>query len=349
MLVYWALFAFFAAGSLVARPQFAARGFGPLALAFGAVVIALLIGFRYEIGADWETYQFVFSFAAYDDLWSQLQLGEPGYQLLNFVVRRSGIEIWLVNLVCGAIFTWGLHRFCKVQPDPWLAYAVAIPYLVIVVGMGYTRQAVALGLLMAGLAAFQRGSSVFRFAAYAAAAALFHKTAVAVLPLVIFATKRNRGLNFIAGIAISILFYDLFLSNSIDAYVQNYVVQRYSSQGAAIRVAMNLLAAVLMLTVGKRLRFPIQEERVWRGFSYAALALLVFLLLSPSSTAVDRLALYIIPLQIAVLPRLIMLFRNELSGKLIVVGYAAAIQFTWLNFASHAEYWVPYQFFPLFG
>jgi hypothetical protein len=43
---------------------------------------------------------------------------------------------------------------------PWWPY----PYLAIVVAMGYTRQAVAIGLIMAGLASYFRDGSVLRFA-----------------------------------------------------------------------------------------------------------------------------------------------------------------------------------------
>lgn len=318
-------------------------------LVVGALAIALIIGLRYEVGADWETYKFIFSFAAYDDLFDQLNKGDPGYQLINWSVNRLGAGIWLVNLICGSIFAWGLYRFARAQPDPWLAYAIAIPYLVIVVGMGYSRQAIALGILMAGLASFERGASVLRFAGFVAVAALFHKTAVVALPLVIFASKRNRLLNVIAGLALSVLFYDLFLSESVDSYVKNYVGAEYNSQGAAIRVVMNLVPATLMLALGRRLGFPPTEERVWRAFSFAALGLLVLLLVSPSSTAVDRMALYIIPLQIAVLSRAYLLFRGERVGKLVIIGYAFSIQFTWLNFAAHARYWVPYQFYPVTG
>ena len=56
----------------------------------------------------------------------------------------------------------------------------------VVVAMGYTRQLIAIGILMAGLASLGRGGSVIRFALYVALAALFYKIAVLVLPLVIF-------------------------------------------------------------------------------------------------------------------------------------------------------------------
>ena len=81
-----------------------------------------------------------------------------------------------------------------------------------------------------------------------------------------------------------------------------------------------------------------------------ALSLVVALFVSPSSTAVDRLGLYLIPLQLLVLSRIPDSFAvyeasaRRLSG--LVVLYSAAVMFVWLNFASHAGYWLPYRFHP---
>lgn len=349
MFVYWALFAFFAIGTLSQgsrqhHPE-ARQPFSPM-LMLGGIALAVIIGLRYDVGADWGNYVRIFSIGGFIDLGNALAQGDPGYQFVNWTLKRAGADIWLVNLTCAVIVAWGLIRFARAQSDPWLAVVVAMPYFVVVVAMGYTRQAAALGFLFAGLAGLQRGSSVIRFAAYVAVAALFHKTAVVVLPLVIFAGERNRLLNLVAGAALSVLFYDLFLSNSVDMLMKNYVDARYGSQGAAIRVAMNLVPAVILLFSGKKLVFSRQEYGMWKAFSLAAIALLVALLVSPSSTAVDRIALYIIPLQIAVLTRVPTLFKDRGTGTWLVVVYAALIQFTWLNFAVHARYWVPYHFYP---
>jgi hypothetical protein len=75
--------------------------------------------------------------------------------------------------------------------------------------------------------------------------------------------------------------------------------------------------------------------------------LLVLLLVLPSSTAVDRLALYVMPLQVAVLSRFPLAFGRRM-GTFIVVLYSLAIEFVWLNFATHARFWIPYQVYPLF-
>lgn len=344
MIAYWLLFSFFAIGALGSRispPGVDSRNSGLLLI--GAVLTTLMIGLRDWVGADWPIYEFLFDYTAYRELGQVLEVGDPGYQFLNWAVQRGGGELWLVNLVCGAIFVWGLLRLVRNQPSPWLAFLVAIPYLVIVVAMGYTRQAVAIGFLMAGLAALGRGASILRFAIYMAFAALFHKTAVIALPIVIFAGQRNRALNALAGIAMFILLYDLFLADSVEDFVENYIEAEYSSQGAAIRVAMNIVPALIVLVGGARLGFNPQEERIWRYFSYAAFGLLVLLMVLPSSTAVDRMALYIMPLQVVVLSRAFILFGNWTTGRNVIVAYLFVIQFVWLNFAQHAPAWVPYQ------
>ena len=339
MLIYWALFGFFAVGTLMTWPvQPGVRNRQPILL-LGAILTAVIVGLRYKVGADWESYQFMFSYAARSDLARVLQLGDPGYQVLNWTVQQLGGELWLVNLVCGAIFVWGLLRFCRAQPDPWLTAAVAVPYLVIVVAMGYTRQAVALGILMAGLASFQRGGSIVRFAIYVAVAALFHKTAVVVFPLAALASTRIV-------IAASILLYDMFLGDSMDKFIQHYIKTGYSSQGAAIRVTMNIVAALAFWVVGRRMQFTETEWKLWRNFSFAAVGFLVLLLVLPSSTAVDRMSLYIMPLQLAVLSRIPIALKSPFAGRALVLSYLALVEFVWLNFAQHANFWVPYQLYP---
>ena len=71
---------------------------------------------------------------------------------------------------------------------------------------------------------------------------------------------------------------------------------------------------------------------------------------SPSSTAVDRVALYWIPLQLFVLSRLPdVLGRREGKNAFwvgLLVTFSAAVLFVWLSFAEMAYAWLPYQFYP---
>jgi hypothetical protein len=347
MIPYWLIFGYIFFAALLSNSSATGREPSTMPLLVGVAVIAAMIGLRFEVGADWETYEVLYRLAGRFDLLRALEIGDPGYQLINWVGQQLGFGLWLVDLVCALIFSWGLYRFARAQADPWLALVVAIPYLVIVVAMGYTRQSVAIGITMAGLASLQRGGSIPKFAIYIVFAALFHKTAVVVLPLVVFAADRNRLLNMLAGIATIVLLYDLLLADSVDQFVTNYIEAEYNSQGAAIRVAMNLVPATIFLAARSRFRYLTLDDRIWRNYSLAAWLFLAMLLVLPSSTAVDRLALYVIPLQLAILSRVPRAFDSSGVLRIAVMTYSALVLFVWLNFAKHAHAWLPYQFYPL--
>ncbi|MES2119088.1 MAG: EpsG family protein [Pseudomonadota bacterium] len=315
-------------------------------LVIGTLMTIALIGLRYRVGADWQAYVDIFDGARRTSLSSALQLGDPGYEAINWAVGQYGAQVWMVNLVSGAIFGWGLLRFCAAQPRPWLAFCVAIPYLVIVVAMGYTRQAVALGVLMAGLARQAKGASPLNFSIYVALAATFHSTAVVIFPIVAWSSRGSPVINAALLGSIGIVLYQFFLGKNMDAYVANYLDTAYSSQGAFIRVSMNIVAAGCFYIAGRRLEFESHEYKIWRNFSLAAVVMLVLLAVLPSSTAVDRVSLYLMPLQIAVISRLPLLSRNGASTAMGVILYLAAVEFVWLNYAQFSKYWIPYQFYP---
>jgi len=344
MLPYWILFGFCAMGAILSRPRGAGGGRSPILWLAGAA-IALMIGLRFEVGADWENYLRIFERIAHLSWESALARSDPAFQILNWWVADNGWRIWVVNLVCGGLFSWGLIRFCLSQPYPWIALTVAVPYVVIVVAMGYTRQGAALGIILAGLADYLRRESILRLAAYIAFAATFHATAVLAFILVALTGRRNRAVNLIGAIAVTILFYNLFLASSVDRFYGVYMKTGYSSQGALIRVLMDTSAGVLFLAIGRKLGFGEVEYKIWRNFAWASIAALIALAISPSSTAVDRVAIYLLPIQIAVFSRLpLVAQRNELVRFFPVLLFASVL-FVWLNFAQHAKLWLPYQWF----
>ena len=348
MLIYWAIFAFFALGAVadVSRTPDLRRPRPGWVL--GGACILIMIGCRYEVGADWDTYQFMFSYTGFVSFWQSVSIGDPSYQAINWIVRHLDGEVVWVNIVCAALFTWGLFRLARVQPYPWLAILVAVPYMVIVASM-YTRQAAALGILMAGFSALIRGGSLARFVVYVLFAATFHRTAIAVLPLVVLSRPTNRFINILGGVAAFYALFDVFLADSMEDFVSGYIERQYSSQGAAIRVAMDVLAASVFLIKRKAFGFPEAEDRMWFYFAMASFAAVFFLVVSPSSTAVDRLSLYLMPLQVVILSRVPFVFTSRHLGVLLVASYCFAVQFVWLNFARHAQFWLPYQFYPLFS
>lgn len=351
MLAYWVLFSTPAIATMFERRGRPLGNRGERTLfVLMALTVGLMVGLRYRVGGDWRGYLGHFAEASNLDFLDIATAGDPGYVLLNWLVANLGGDVWLVNLACGAIFASGLLSFARAQPRPWLALAIAVPYLVIVVAMGYTRQGVAIGLAMHGLVALGSQRSTAKFVLWVVLAACFHKSAVLLIPIAALAENRGRLWSACWIGAATVIAYATLLQSSVDRLVTGYVDSGYDSSGAEIRVAMNALPALILIATRNRFLFRAHERSMWLILAWLSLALVPALVLSPSSTAVDRLGLYLIPLQLMVLSRVPDTFgktteaARNLSG--LVVIYSAVTLFVWLNYASHALYWLPYRMYP---
>ena len=350
MLPYWLMFGVCVPLSLISAEQKdTRRGFERVYPIVIGMIITIMIGFRFHVGGDWGSYVNLQQLTAMVGLTHAIGHGDPGYVAINWITAQFGWPIWTVNLFCGTIFTVGLTAFCRDQPNPGLAFAVAVPYLVIVVAMGYTRQSVAIGFAMLAMLEVPRGNLV-RFGLWMLAAAAFHKTAVVLVPIIALSMSRRPLIMAAWGGVLTLALFWMFLSSDLDRLMYGYVDSTYDSQGAAIRLSMTVVPAVIFLI--KRHSFGISraEYGLWRNLSFAAFGLLAAFLLLNSSTVVDSLALYLLPLQMFVFGRMPRLFGGGTANRmmiLLVLVYSASVQFVWLTYASNARSWVPYQLYPI--
>jgi len=214
--------------------------------------------------------------------------------------------------------------------------------------MNYTRQGAAFGFVLWALIALQDGH-IRRFAVLIVVAALFHKSAALLMPLGALAGTRNWFWAFLWISIASALVYVLLLAGGRVAIVDNYLGQRMFSEGANIRVAMNSIAAFLYLALRNRLDLGPDARRLWTRYSLITLLFIPALILSPSSTAVDRVALYFAPIQILVLsqlPRIAVRPSLSTATACVVVSAYAIVLFVWFNFSPFAHAWLPYRFYP---
>jgi hypothetical protein len=301
-----------------------------------------------EIGGDWEAYVEHFKFYREANLFQALGHLDPGYGFVNWLVARAGLSFIWTNLVCACIFCWGLGRFLKIEPSPWLALVVAVPYLIIVVAMGYTRQAVAIGFLLAGIVDFQKHNSLLRLAAYIAGGALFHKTVVVMFPVLALAQDRSMLVKGVMMMGLAVLLYAAFASSAAETLYSNYVTEEYDAAGALIRLSMNAAPAILFLLARKRFHLIPLAEKIWRNIAIAALVLLAGLVFFSSTVFLDRLGLYLIPIQLMVFGRLPFIgLRSPYSAPMAlgVIALYATVLFAWLNTGVNAQWWVPYEMY----
>lgn len=309
------------------------------------VLLTLVIGFRFEVGGDWGAYLIHFNNILHFSFSEVLTRGDPAYFMINWLVADAGWSIVWVNLVCALMVIIGVNAFCREQPLPWLALLVAMPYLIIVVSMGYSRQAAALGLVLVGLTALGKNQTG-KFIFWVILGALFHKSAVILLPIAALAATQHRIWTFIWVAIVSIVGAYILVSQQVDDLWLNYVSDEYAfaSQGATIRVTMNAVPSVLLLLFRERIFYNAVERRLWLWLAIFSLACIVGLSYSP--TAIDRLALYFIPVQLFAFSRLPFLTKDRGVFNVIVgavVAYYALVMFVWLNFANHSKYWLPYE------
>jgi hypothetical protein len=315
-----------------------------------SLFLVLIIGLRHETGGDWFLYEAEvtnFTTLPFYSVITENQ-SDPAFRLLAWISPSFG-GLHFVNTTCGAIFALGLIAFCREQPEPWLALTVSVPYLIIVVAMGYTRQGVAIGLAMLGLVSLSR-HRLLKSLFWLSIASTFHKSAVILIPLAVFASARGKWISALGTAVVVTLAFVLFLQESVDRLYAGYVSDAMESSGALVRIIMNALPAVLFLLFRRKFSITESNKDFWIWMSFGAILFIPILAISPSSTAVDRVALYWIPIQIFVLSHLPTALRfgprSESMIRITIVTYSFTILLVWLLASVHAYNWLPYRFYP---
>lgn len=319
------------------------RYIGHLILKLIFTALVFIVGFRHQVGGDWYTYLIMYDQIAKLNLFSAILFTDPAYGLLNFIAAQWDLSIYFVNFVCAAIFIMGLACLCFSLPQPWFALLVSIPYLVTVVAMGYSRQAAAIGLGMIAFVMILERKAWY-FTIYIILASLFHKTALFLFlffPLSL--PKVNIGKVLITFSLLTFIVVIFFVAQ-IGAMWELYVGQGMVSDGGLVRVLLNVAPALLFIVHRK------EWHKRWPNYYgmllwFSSISLILLPLQFLASTAVDRIALYIIPLQIIVFSTLPLLYANGTRYILlfgIIITYFFIYWF-WLTSSYYAQCcWIPY-------
>ncbi len=334
---------------LIGTVQFSSKAeSGPERILYGAALVftILMVGFRYQVGGDWVTYEDMYRDISMQSLQEAIRFTEPGYAVLNWISAKFDGGVYVGNVACAIVFVLGLSSLARKQPNPWLAMTVSVPYLVIVVGMGYTRQAAAIGAICWAIST-ARHDRVWKIVAKIAFGALFHKTAILFLPILLAPVAKRNLLFGIMGAIAFVVLAAIALGGSSDQLVTNYVNSDYQSSGAAIRIGMNVLSAAIFLAFRKKFAISQTERLIWTITSGLAFVSIFGLLFSSSSVGVDRISLFLIPLQIFTYSNVpyfsILSNKSRIYTTLLVVSYSFAVQYVYFVNGSFSYTWLPYR------
>jgi hypothetical protein len=312
-------------------------------LAVTFLVLVLFIGLRDRVGGDWDPYQAIFDSYAHVELRNVFITVpvEPGYALVNYISSLLGGGIYLVNSVCAGLMIAALAKFADlVDADPVFTLFLAMPYLVFTVGMGYTRQAVAIGLGCAALGYWVRGDRR-KFFLITLIAIGFHYSALFLFFVVWARSWRRLVIAIPLAVAVGYVFIIQFYTHYFDLYVQN-TADMYSS-GVWFRLAIVLSGVVLVIFQKSRWR---DEPRLFGLIvSGSVIALCLVPAAVVASTLADRVCLYLFFIYLVTFARSLRFSPVGLRYSALAVAYVTtyACFLLWFALSSYAvNFWIPY-------
>ena len=144
--------------------------------------LTFFIGFRSEIGCDWDAYFDNFA-SVNSKSWNTLfiqnnikhlgnQIYDIGYTLIIKILSYK-FNFQIIIFFLSILFTAPLFIFCRQLKRPYLALTISYPYFFVVVGMGPIRQSIAIAFLMLCII-FISNKSLNKFLLFNIFSSLFH-------------------------------------------------------------------------------------------------------------------------------------------------------------------------------
>lgn len=310
----------------------------------------LMTGFRFEVGGDWYNYLTLYDLFKGLSFTESLLITDPSYGFLNYISQQLDVaDTILVNFFCALIFYGCFYFVCKGMPNYWLLLLVSFPYLILVVSMGYTRQSVAIALV---ILAFKCGlnNKHWKLFLLSLLAVSFHKTAVIIFmlyPFFIFLSDffRNKYIfylySFFSFLFMSVIIY---VSSVLGENIYTNQSSEMSSAGAIFRISVHFLPLFFYIIYRFKIK-QIFENKIYI-FDYLALLIIYsFALAIPFSTLSDRFNLYLIIFDIFIFTSLASIFNH--FNRLIMIGsiifFNSLMLIIWMSFGTWSHAWLPYQ------
>ena len=316
-------------------------------LAVVGVLYWLMIGFRFQVGMDWNNYVYIYSASKGLSLGEALFSLEPGFKLLMWFAARTGGGLILVDAVAALVFCWGFFAFARRCPEPFLAIVIATPMLVVAFAMSGTRQAIALGIISYLFATWDKGGAIRRMW-FVVFASLFHFSAIFVMMFVALSARIPAAARIAAAaaIAIALLVVISLWPTAMEAYSRLYVAggQQLRAPGAIAQTGVIAVAGIAYLAVRKAWVRVHGDDPLYFNLSIAAILAVPAIVVS--SVGAYRFALYLWPVAMYVasgLPALIQSGVGRLLYRLTLIVASALMLAGWLAFANNSFAWMPYK------
>ena len=280
------------------------------------LVAAIFLGTREGVGADFDTI-YVQGFAEYS--MGQESRFESGFNALQSLVLLYTNDYHFLFIICSlitvALIYIAIYRW---SPDPVFSVVIFLLGGLFFVSTNAVRQALAIGIFLNAIPYIVRGNPL-KYAALILAAALFHKSALILLPLYLL---RKIKLPYIAPILLGIL---CFLMGDVLVQVALRIGSLLSSQFAVYARLDHYLVGDLDLTDGAYLLLSLaflayvnrkspsiyMRNNTIRIYTNIVICGVLIVVLTGSMFILFRLARYFTPVLILFLPSLANSLKRE--------------------------------------
>ena len=290
-MIYWNIIIFLSVMSFVGKYT---NAYNKIFYYFFIIFLFFFVAFRYAISWDWGNYLRIYEgykYATLDDVIGGI---EPIFGLTNLLSVKLGFEdIIFTNIVFAMIVFFFLNLFLLRLKAYWLGLLIYFPVHILIVSMGYVRQAVAIAIL---LYAFLKlwDKKHLQFILWVIIASLSHRTAIIMLmfwPIVFFNLKDSllKLYSIVALISILGILY-LSMESEGNAYTTNQV----SSSGIYLRLVLYIVPLFYYYSY-RNSYFKVEFPQFYKVLDFFVLLISMCFLLSFSfSTLADRFSLYLI-------------------------------------------------------
>ena len=326
------------------------------------IFFIFFIGFRYEIGCDWEQYKGMFdkynsmTFVEIlkNNISSKQKLQEIGHIFLTSISQN----IYILNFIYSIIFSLPLFYFCFQLKRTYFSLLISYPYYIIVVGMGPMRQAASVSLLMFSIL-LVKNKKYYRHFFISIISSLIHQSSIFFNGIILGSSlskikeiKASKKNIFIA-ILISLIFLYCLPSiiNKVTYYITFY---KYTDKYGARLVApakgsiyiwfINFVPSIIYLKNISKFKFNNLLNKILISFAITEFLLLPLVFLN--SVIAYRLLLYLFPSSILItsyIPDLELLKIKKTHYLNFIIGISLLSLIIWIKFAFHSSCWVPYK------
>ncbi|NNH79046.1 EpsG family protein [Acinetobacter sp. ANC 5380] len=345
MVIYWVIWFYLCLCNIFSSYK---NGLGKVILIITFLFLFIFIGFRYKVGADWYNYLFFYELNKDTDLKSIILGSDPAYNILSYMGRVFGYQdTFFVNAICGFLVLFFLLKSALKLEKYWLVLLVYFPYHLLVVSMNYNRQAVAISI---SLWAFCRllESRFIQFTFLIILAALFHKTAIALLmflPILTFTKFQKSKVLNVFYIGVSLILLSIIISYSSLQETNIYLIgnEKINSKGFFIRWTYHLIPLFLFY----KYHYFFKKQNYYPMIRYFCILVLFMLPLGIGfSTLADRFNLYLIFFDLFVICTIFSYLSrtNKIFLLMALISFYTMQMYLWFfHGVWSVKSWIPYQ------